>query len=319
MTQTQFNLLCAIGASQSIAEIPAIYFRALEDARFLCSDLRDRHIFNDRSHDRISHDPRPPWAQRDVVWTTRWPDAGGAHRLSSHHNTPPPQETSGVASRGIRLFAATRPTHSRQRAHAVGVDRWALELAGLRYDLGLYTLASQLASGIPIATNAWNEASSPRFLATWRDGGVQSARIAFRRITAGFVIVGIGALVATMCALLFLGSWSATDSVPPFSLVPAIGGSLVIGGLFSSFINVLFFQKKTSLIPVLTLASVGINVAFNLLLVPRWHVWGAIAGTGIALSFRSTIMLAFALRGLREHSTAPRDSAYRADESRSQG
>ncbi|MCU1278787.1 MAG: hypothetical protein JWM53_2333, partial [bacterium] len=50
----------------------------------------------------------------------------------------------------------------------VGVDRWALDLFHLHDDLGLYTLAMQLTVPISLAVSAWNEASSPRFLAVWR-------------------------------------------------------------------------------------------------------------------------------------------------------
>jgi O-antigen/teichoic acid export membrane protein len=181
----------------------------------------------------------------------------------------------------------------------VGADRWALEMYGFRDGLGLYTLATQLTLPISLTTQAWNEASSPRFLAAWRDGGDAAARRALPRITAGFVVCGVGTLLLILSArpllLLFVGPRFAAA----FGLLPWVGGSLVVGVLFSAFINVLFLRKTTRIIPILTLSSVAVNVALNVALVPRFGVPGAIAATGVAFAFRSGIMLLFALRALR--------------------
>jgi O-antigen/teichoic acid export membrane protein len=189
----------------------------------------------------------------------------------------------------------------------VGVDRWALEYFGLRSGLGLYTLATQLTMPIQLATAAWNEASSPRFLATWRDGGYPAARRALPRIVAGFVATGGGALIAILAALPLLRYFVGERFQGAFHLVPWIGLSLVVGTLFSAFINVLFLRKNTRIIPVLTLTSVAVNVALNFVLVPRYGVYGTILATGLAFTFRSGLMLRFALRELErsDAGTAP--------------
>jgi O-antigen/teichoic acid export membrane protein len=186
----------------------------------------------------------------------------------------------------------------------VGVDRWALDLFHLHDDLGLYTLAMQLTVPISLAVNAWNEASSPRFLAVWRDGGYPAARRALPRITAGFILCGVGALLFILFALPLLRFFVADRFRAAFVLVPWIGLSLVVGALFSAFINVLFLRKNTRLIPILTLSSVVVNVLLNLLFVPRLGVWGAVLATGLAFAFRSALMLRFALRELRRDEPA---------------
>jgi O-antigen/teichoic acid export membrane protein len=181
----------------------------------------------------------------------------------------------------------------------VGVDRWALEANGLRDDLGLYTVATQLTSPIQLATNAWNEASSPRFLAAWRDGGDAAARRSLPRIVAGFLASGGGALAAILLALPLFRLIVHPRFHAAFRMVPWLGLSLCVGVLFSAFINVLFLRKTTRIIPVLTMSSVVANVVFNWFLVPRWGVWGAILATGAAFALRSGIMCAFALRALK--------------------
>lgn len=184
----------------------------------------------------------------------------------------------------------------------VGADRWALEHYGLREDLGLYTLAMQLTMPISLATSAWNEASSPRFLSAWRDGGDAAARATLPRIAFGFVACGLIALSAIVLGFPLLRLFVGQRFQPAFSLIPWVGLSLVIGNLFSAFINVLFLRKTTRIIPLLTLASVAVNVLLNVVLVPRLGVWGAILGTGVALTFRTVVMLVFALRALRRSS-----------------
>lgn len=181
----------------------------------------------------------------------------------------------------------------------VGIDRWALELYGFRDGLGLYTLATQLTLPISVATQAWNEASSPNFLARWRDGGDPAARAALPRIVAGFLACGGGALLAIILGFPILRFFVGARFQPAFHLVPWIGGTLIIGSLFSAFINVLFLRKQTKTIPVLTLSSVLVNAGLNVVLVPRFGVPGAIAATGIAYAFRSALMFTFAMRALR--------------------
>src|SRR5262249_12529823 len=83
----------------------------------------------------------------------------------------------------------------------VGVDRWTLEYYGMRDALGLYTLATQLTTPIQMATNAWNEASSPRFLAAWRDGGDPAARRMLPRVVFGFIASSGGVLLLILLAV----------------------------------------------------------------------------------------------------------------------
>jgi O-antigen/teichoic acid export membrane protein len=204
----------------------------------------------------------------------------------------------GVLKRALHFSVPFVP-HIVGNALMVSVDRWMLDIYGFREGLGLYALAVQLTSPIPLATSAWNEASSPRFLAAWRDGGDGAARAMLPRIVAGFLLAGGGTLIAVLCAIPLLSFAVGPRFRPAFALVPWVGVSLVVGALFSAYINVLFLRKTTRIIPVLTLSSVAVNALLNVVLVPRLGVYGAIAGTGAALAFRTAIMAAFARRALR--------------------
>lgn len=180
----------------------------------------------------------------------------------------------------------------------VGVDRWALEHYKLQDGLGLYTLATQLTLPITLAASAWNEASSPRFLAAWRDGGDAAARSALRGVVIGFTITGFGTLALLCAGLPVIRFFVGARFQAAFPLVPWIGLTLVIGTYFSAFVNVLMLRKTTRLVPVLTFSAVAVNILLNIVLVSRFAVVGAIIATGVAYAVRSGILLIFALRAL---------------------
>jgi O-antigen/teichoic acid export membrane protein len=188
--------------------------------------------------------------------------------------------------------------HMVGNALMIGVDRWALEYYAMRDDLGLYTLATQLSMPVMLATSAWNEASSPRFIAAWRDGGEPAARKALPRVIFGFLLSGFVALVAILVAMPILRRFVGARFQGAFPLVPWVGLSWIIGTLFSAFVNVLTLRKTSRIIPVLTFASVVVNVLLNFALVPRWGVYGAILATGLAFAFRNLILFRFSMRAL---------------------
>jgi len=204
--------------------------------------------------------------------------------------------------------------------HVVGtalmssIDRWSLERYGFREDLGLFTLAYQLTLPIQLATSAWNDASSPGFLAAWRDGGDAAVKPALRRVVTGFLLASGGALLLVLAVLPLARLFINPKFHAAFSLVPYLGLSLVVGTLFSAFINVLFLRKNSRLIPVLTLASVAVNLALNTLLVPRYGAMGAIGATGVALAARTFLMYVFALRSVRSGTTTSSDPSGSAPE-----
>lgn len=189
--------------------------------------------------------------------------------------------------------------HALANSLMVSVDRWALELHGLREDIGLLTLASQLTMPISLATSAWNDASSPRFLAIWRDGGDEAARAALPRIVFGFVATGGAVLVAITIGIPIFRYFVGARFQSAFPIVPWLGLGLVVGATFSAFVNVLSLRKTTAIIPVLTLTAVAANAALNLALVPRFGVWGAVAATGFAYALRTALLARASLRAFR--------------------
>ena len=204
----------------------------------------------------------------------------------------------GLLARAARYSTPLVP-HVIGNALLVGADRWALEYYGLKEELGLYTLAAQLTLPIILVQSAWNEAAAPPFMVAWRDHGVAEARRQLPRIIAGFLLACGSAFVALVLALPLLRHFVNVRFQAAFPLVPFIGLGLVVGSVFSAFVFTLEYRKQTALIPILTLGSVGLNIALNFVLVPRFGVYGAIAGTGIAYSARAIVFALAAARSLR--------------------
>jgi O-antigen/teichoic acid export membrane protein len=200
--------------------------------------------------------------------------------------------------REAAIFSTPFIPHLIGNAVMTGVDRWALEYRGLQQELGLYTLAVQLCVPITMATAAWNDASTPGFLAAWRDGGPEGARRATPRMTLGFVACGGAVLLMIVAGFPLLRHFVGVRFQAAFPLVPWVGLALLTGTLFSAGVNVLSLTKGTYLIPILTGASVLVTAGCNLALIPVLGVYGAILGTGLGLSFRSGAMMLAGLRAL---------------------
>ena len=206
---------------------------------------------------------------------------------------------SGLLARAVRYSSPLIP-HVIGNALLVGADRWALEYYGLKEELGLYTLATQLTLPIVLMQGAWTEAAAPRFMATWRDQGTAAARHQLVRVVGGYILTCGGGLVALMLGMPILRLFINPKFQTAFPLVPWIGLGLVVGSIFSAFVFTLEYRKRTALIPLLTLGSVGVNIGLNFVLVPRFGVYGAIAGTGIAYTVRALVLGVAAARNLRD-------------------
>ncbi len=209
-----------------------------------------------------------------------------------------PRRSPGLLSSALRYSLPLIP-HLIGTSLMSGADRWMLEYYGLRHELGLYTLAVQLTVPVSLVVSAWHEASSPRLLAAYRDRGVDGLTAFLPRIAAGFAILGAGSLVLIVAATPLLRLLVGARFEPGLPLIPWVGLGLVVGFLQLPFLNVLYVQKRTRLIPALTLSAVAVNVVLNSVLIPSFGVYGAILATGLAFAFRSILMFEIARRAIR--------------------
>lgn len=195
------------------------------------------------------------------------------------------------AVRAALLFSLPLIPHFVAAWSQGAIDRWVLKSHGLTAQLGNYALATQLIAPIAMAVSAWNDTESARLGAAFRAGGISALLSSRRRLYAGYIAVPLvlGALVLLALPLIpwVLGRDRFSGALP---LVPILVATGVIEALYYPSSNLLYYAGITSAITFATFASATINVLLNVLLVPRFHLAGAIAARSVALVFRSVVI-----------------------------
>lgn len=179
-------------------------------------------------------------------------------------------------------------------------DRWVLKAFGLEAELGLYSLASQLAAPAMLVVTSWNEAASPRLGEQFRQNGKVGLRDTEKHVVRSY------ALVATCTSLALLAGSPLVTVVfgPKYSqalwLLPAFCVLIVIESFYFPYANILFFMNKTKVVPRVTIFAGLVNVAANFALVPLLGISGALISRAIGGALRSLTSAIAARRTLRE-------------------
>jgi O-antigen/teichoic acid export membrane protein len=179
-------------------------------------------------------------------------------------------------------------------------DRWFLKLFGFDHELGVYSLASQLAAPVTIIIVAWNEAVSPRVGEEFRERGIAALKDAEKSVVKGYFFLALSVsgllLLASPLALLVFGSnYSAA-----LWFLPGLCLVMIIEAFYFPYSNYLFFMNQTSLIPKITILAAVANVMSNLLLIPLLGVPGAIVSRALGGGVRSAVS-AYSARAKMAH------------------
>ena len=156
------------------------------------------------------------------------------------------------------------------------------------HDVGIYSLGYQLGAAVGLLSTAFNAAWVPfLFGALKEEGEAAHPRLARLVTYYAFVLcfVGLGwaLLVEYALPLLAGAEFQAAHRVTPWVI-----GGYVFGGLYFIPTNLLFWRRKTRVIPLVTVAAGAVNVGLNLWLVPRY---GAIAAAWSTLAAYAVLLL----------------------------
>jgi O-antigen/teichoic acid export membrane protein len=183
---------------------------------------------------------------------------------------------------------------------------WALEMSDrailtrflpLR-EVGIYSLGYQLGTAVGLLTAAFNAAWVPFLFATLKREGEEAHRKLARLAAyygAALCFVGLGwSLLAKYTVTLIAGSefWAA------HRITPWVVGAYVLAGLYLIPTNLLFWRRRTSVIPIATVAAGAVNVGLNLWLVPD-H--GAIAAAWSTLAAYAVLLIVTWRSAQRHH------------------
>jgi|GEM_PF-1777954 len=162
------------------------------------------------------------------------------------------------------------------------VDSGDSERPGLAA-VGIYMAAYAFIEAVNMIAKSMNSAWVPQF-----------TRAHERPDQRGFVAHSITSFIlaiAAMSAAMIVLSPTIVRGIfdPKYALAAEIAPILAFGGLFQGlyyvYVGILFYYKENRLIPVMTVVSGAINVALNLLWIPKYGLagaaWATVIGYGV--------------------------------------
>lgn len=162
--------------------------------------------------------------------------------------------------------------------------------------IGLFNVADRLSMAMKILVNSVNAALSPRFVKASQQNREEAVAwyrrvMAFWAVAIGVVFLGI-VLFAKEAVFLLTGPayHSAYVFVAPLSF------AYVFRGLYTFGINAVLFQKKSHLVPVVTIVAGVTNVVLTIIFVRNLGAIGAAISTMLAFAITFFLALAFSNR-----------------------
>jgi len=169
-------------------------------------------------------------------------------------------------------------------------DRLILQRYVSLADIGIYSIATTLASILLIIVNSVNNAYCPYFFKI-AETDRQKAGEELKRFIgvwwAGIMVIFMGYLLFSSYLVRFMTRPSFYPAIP---FIPILAGAFIFRGLYCFCANNLFYMEKTKFIPVITVAAALASIALNLIFIPKFGIMAASWNT--VLSYFVTFVLA---------------------------
>ena len=163
-----------------------------------------------------------------------------------------------------------------------GSDRYIIELFRSREEVGTYALAYRIAAVMQIVITAFSMGWAPLRYKIYEQ---PDARETYRRLASYYVVVisfigvGLGVFSRDIVAVIAPSSYAAAGVV-----VPLIALAYAIYGVNLLMITGMGVTKRTGPLAPIALAGAAVNIALNLLLVPRLGIQAAALSTVAAMA-----------------------------------
>lgn len=173
-------------------------------------------------------------------------------------------------------------------------DRFILAGYASVADVGIYSLAYTVGMAMYLATNALLQAYSPAFYDTARgDNGAELLGAMTARVIYLLVLVAAaGTLLARPALHLILDQ----AYHPAAGVVPWVIAGYLFHGIYSVLQLSIFQVRQTHLFWRMSALALAANLALNLLLVPRWGMYGAAWATTLAYALEAAVAYYYAQR-----------------------
>ena len=134
-------------------------------------------------------------------------------------------------------------------------------------EAGIYGLAYQYAILISVITNALSEAWQPWFFDTYQDNDIKKINSAIPSMTNLGCIICIGCIAIAPEAIMILGGAKYETGM---WVVPPITLAILCQYVYSHYVNIEMYHKKTKYISMGTIIAAVLNIALNYLFIPRF-------------------------------------------------
>jgi O-antigen/teichoic acid export membrane protein len=158
-------------------------------------------------------------------------------------------------------------------------DRWLLsfllQLPALqaRSAIGVYSLGYQLAYAVDLLAQSFNAAWGPFF---YRYGSTPQGPAIHREVST-LVMAAFGALAALVAinATLIVTVIARPAFAPAAGLIPILSVAFTARVFYMTAVTVIFHERRTGVLPVITGGAAAVNVVTNALLIPPLGITGA--------------------------------------------
>jgi O-antigen/teichoic acid export membrane protein len=189
-------------------------------------------------------------------------------------------------------------------------DRWLLGLllpmtaVAARAEIGIYSLAYQLAYAVDLLAQSFNAAWVPFY---YRHGDSPQGTVIHRETTS-MVMAAFGALSALLAinAELIVTVIARPEFGPAAGIVPILAVGFLAHAFYIAIVTVLFHARQTRILPIITGLSALLNVGVNVVLIPTLGTTGAAWATLLAFVFMAAATTVAARRVRRVSVDWPR-------------
>lgn len=177
-------------------------------------------------------------------------------------------------------------------------DRVILEKFVSLDELGLYSLAVQVAVVMSLFYTGVNNALVPRYTKLRKEGKIIQAN---KLLKIFMIIIIFSGLAAIPIALYSMDILASNEYAEAKTFIPILIIGEVIKGFYFIPVAKLFYIKSTKAIAVSSIIAALVNISFNFILIPLLGVYGAALSTIIAEVIRFSLIF-IASRKSKEYS-----------------
>ena len=150
------------------------------------------------------------------------------------------------------------------------------------HDTGLYSLAYSVGMLLTVVSGGMASAYSPMFYKYMNDNSFHKINNLADKYSKVITFVAIGLILFAKPLILLLAEKSYHTA---FIIIPIVVIGYFFFFLYTLYIGYVFYQKKTFILSIITVASGLINISLNYLLIPRFGYVAAAYSTMISYFF----------------------------------